>query len=204
VKRLFALFVLMVATASAKAEAPVILVFGDSISAGYGLTHVEQGWVELLKTRLKTQGYGYQVVNASVSGETTAGGLARLPRALNLHRPKILILELGANDGLRGLPIPQMRENLTRMVEQASAAGAKTLLLGMRMPPNYGPEFTEQFRLVFSDLARDKHLPLVPFLLNNVALSEKLMQDDNLHPNALGQPVLLDNVWPSLQPLLTK
>jgi acyl-CoA thioesterase I len=204
VKRLFALFVLMVATASAKAEAPVILVFGDSISAGYGLAHVEQGWVELLKTRLKAQGYGYQVVNASVSGETTAGGLARLPRALNLHRPKILILELGANDGLRGLPIPQMRENLTRMVEQASAAGAKTLLLGMRMPPNYGPEYTEQFRLVFSDLAREKRLPLVPFLLSNIALSEKLMQDDNLHPNVLGQPVLLDNVWPSLQPLLTK
>ena len=203
-KRLFALFVLMVVTASAQAQAPVILVFGDSISAGYGLAHVEQGWVELLKTRLKGQGYGYQVVNASVSGETTAGGLTRLPRALNLHRPKILILELGANDGLRGLPIPQMRENLARMVELASAAGAKTLLLGMRMPPNYGPEYTEQFHLVFSDLARDKRLPLVPFLLTDIAQSPKLMQDDNLHPNALGQPVLLDNVWPPLQPLLTK
>jgi len=204
VKRLFALFVLMVVTASAKAEAPVILVFGDSISAGYGLAHVEQGWVELLKTRLNHQGYGYQVVNASVSGETTAGGLARLPRALNLHRPRILILELGANDGLRGLPIPQMRENLTRMVDLASAGGAKTLLLGMRMPPNYGPQYTVQFRLVFSDLAHDLRLPLVPFLLDNIALSGTLMQDDNLHPNALGQPVLLDNVWPSLQPLLTK
>ena len=203
-KRLFALFVLMVATASAKAEAPVILVFGDSISAGYGLARVDQGWVELLKTRLKAQGYGYQVVNASVSGETTAGGLARLPRALNLHHPKILILELGANDGLRGLPIPQMRENLTQMVDLSSGAGAKTLLLGMRMPPNYGPEYTEQFRLVFSDLAREKRLPLVPFLLDNIALKPNLMQDDNLHPNALGQPVLLDNVWPSLQPLLTK
>jgi acyl-CoA thioesterase I len=204
VKRLFALFVLMVATASAKAEAPVILVFGDSISAGYGLARVDQGWVELLKTRLKAQGYGYQVVNASVSGETSAGGLARLPRALNLHHPKILILELGANDGLRGLPIPQMRENLTRMVDLASAAGAKSLLLGMRMPPNYGPEYTEQFRLVFSDLARERRLPLVPFLLTNIAQTPTLMQDDNLHPNALGQPVLLDNVWPSLQPLLTK
>jgi acyl-CoA thioesterase I len=204
VKRLFALFVLMVATASAKAEAPVILVFGDSISAGYGLARVEQGWVELLKTRLKAQGYGYQVVNASVSGETTAGGLARLPRALNLHHPKILILELGANDGLRGLPIPQMRENLTHMVDLASGAGAKTVLLGMRMPPNYGPEYTDQFRLVFSDLARKERLPLVPFLLDNIALSPTLMQGDNLHPNALGQPVLLDNVWPSLQPLLTK
>jgi acyl-CoA thioesterase I len=204
VKRLFVLFVLMVATASAKAEAPVILVFGDSISAGYGLARVEQGWVELLKTRLKTLGYGYQVVNASVSGETTAGGLARLPRALGLHHPMILILELGANDGLRGLPIAQMRENLTQMIDLASAAGAKTLLLGMRMPPNYGPEYTEQFRLVFSDLARDKKLAWVPFLLNNIALSPTLLQDDNLHPNALGQPILLDNAWPSLQPLLRK
>jgi acyl-CoA thioesterase I len=204
VKRLFALFVLMIASASARAEAPVILVFGDSISAGYGLARVEQGWVELLKTRLNAQGYGYQVVNASVSGETTAGGLARLPRALNLHHPKILILELGANDGLRGLPIAQMRTNLTQMVDLASAAGAKTLLLGMRMPPNYGPQYTEQFRLVFSDLAREKRLPLVPFLLDNIALSPKLLQDDTLHPNALGQPILLDNVWPALQPLLQK
>jgi acyl-CoA thioesterase I len=204
VKRLFALFVLMVATASARAEAPLILVFGDSISAGYGLARVEQGWVELLKTRLNAQGYGYQVVNASVSGETTAGGLARLPRALSLHHPKILILELGANDGLRGLPVAQMRANLTQMVDLAAAAGAKTLLLGMRMPPNYGPEYTEQFRLVFSDLARDKKLPLVPFLLDRIALSANLLQEDNLHPNELGQPILLDNVWPALQPLLRK
>ncbi len=203
-KRLFALFVLMVATASARAEAPLILVFGDSISAGYGLARVEQGWVELLKTRLNAQGYGYQVVNASVSGETTAGGLARLPRALSLHHPKILILELGANDGLRGLPVAQMRANLTQMIDLAAAAGAKTLLLGMRMPPNYGPEYTEQFRLVFSDLARDKKLPLVPFLLDKIALSANLLQEDNLHPNELGQPILLDNVWPALQPLLRK
>jgi len=121
VKRLFALAVLMVASASAQAEAPVILVFGDSISAGYGLAHVEQGWVELLKTRLSAQGYGYQVVNASVSGETTAGGLARLPRALELHHPKIVVLELGGNDGLRALPVAQMRNNLTQMVDLASA-----------------------------------------------------------------------------------
>ena len=144
-KRLLALLVLIVASASAQAEAPVILVFGDSISAGYGLARVEQGWVELLKTRLNTQGYGYQVVNASVSGETTAGGLARLPRALELHHPKIVILELGGNDGLRALPIAQMRANLTQMAELATATGAKVLLLGMRMPPNYGPEYTEQF-----------------------------------------------------------
>jgi acyl-CoA thioesterase-1 len=194
----------MVASASAQAEAPVILVFGDSISAGYGLAHVEQGWVELLETRLNAQGYGYQVVNASVSGETTAGGLARLPRALELHHPKIVVLELGGNDGLRALPIAQMRSNLTQMVDLASAAGAKVLLLGMRMPPNYGPQYTEQFSMVFSDLAREKKLPLVPFLLTDIALSPTLLQGDDIHPNAAGQPILVENVWPTLKPLLKK
>jgi acyl-CoA thioesterase I len=204
VKRLFALFVLIVASASAHAEAPVILVFGDSISAGYGLARVELGWVELLKTRLNAQGYGYQVVNASVSGETTAGGLARLPRALELHHPKIVILELGGNDGLRALPIPQMRDNLTQIIDLASAAGAKVLVLGMRMPPNYGQQYTDQFAMVFSDLARDKKIPLVPFLLTDIALSPTLLQGDDIHPNAAGQPVLLENVWPALKPLLHK
>ncbi|HEY2678965.1 MAG TPA: arylesterase [Steroidobacteraceae bacterium] len=203
-KRLFALFLLMVASASAMAEEPLILVFGDSISAGYGLDHVEQGWVELLKTRLKNLGYGYQVVNASVSGETTAGGLARLPRALEVHHPKIVILELGGNDGLRALPISQMRANLSQMVDLSVAAGAKVVLLGMRMPPNYGPDYTEQFRLTFSELADEKKLPVVPFLLNDIALSPKLMQDDQIHPNSQGQPKLLDNVWPKLMPLLRK
>jgi acyl-CoA thioesterase I len=203
VKRLLALFVLIVASAAARAEAPVILVFGDSISAGYGLP-LEQGWVELLKTRLKSQGYGDQVVNASVSGETTAGGLARLPRALELHHPSIVILELGGNDGLRGLPIAQMRENLTQMAALSTAAGAKVLLLGMRMPPNYGPEYTKQFAMVFSALATEKKIPLVPFLLTDIALTPALLQEDDIHPNALGQPILLDNVWPTLKPLLHK
>ena len=200
-KRLLALFVLIVASASAQAEAPVILVFGDSISAGYGLP-LEQGWVELLKTRLKSQGYGYQVVNASVSGETTAGGLARLPRALDLHHPSIVILELGGNDGLRALPIAQMRANLSQMVKLSTSAGAKVLLLGMRMPPNYGPEYTKQFAMVFSDLASEKKVPLVPFLLTGIALSPALLQADDIHPNAQGQPILLENVWPTLKPLL--
>jgi acyl-CoA thioesterase-1 len=204
VKRLLAVFVLIVASASAYAQAPVILVFGDSISAGYGLPRVEQGWVELLKARLQAQGYGYQVVNASVSGETTAGGLARLPRALELHHPKIVILELGGNDGLRALPIAQMRANLSQMVTLSTAIGAKVLLLGMRMPPNYGPEYTKQFALVFSDLATEKKIPLVPFLLTDIALSPNLLQGDDIHPNTLGQPILLDNVWPALKPLLHK
>ena len=202
-KRLFALL-LIVAWVPARAETPVILVFGDSISAGYGLAHVEQGWVELLKTRLKALGYGYEVVNASVSGETTAGGLARLPRALELHHPKIVVIELGGNDGLRALPVPQMRANLEQMTDLAAAAGAKVLLLGMRMPPNYGLPYTEQFRDSFTATARDKKVPLVPFLLNDIALSQDLMQDDDIHPNALGQPKLLENVWPALQPLLRK
>jgi acyl-CoA thioesterase-1 len=206
VKRLFVLFMLVVASVpangAAPAETPVILVFGDSISAGYGLAHVERGWVALLQTRLKDQEYGYQVVNASVSGETTAGGLARLPRALSLHQPKIVILELGGNDGLRALPIAQMRLNLARMADLAAAAGAKVLLLGMRMPPNYGPDFTEQFRSSYSDLARDEKLPLVPFLLNDIALFPALMQADGIHPNEQGQPKLLDNVWPALKPML--
>jgi len=208
VKRLLVLFVLIAASVSANgaapAEAPVILVFGDSISAGYGLARVEQGWVALLQTRLKEQEYGYQVVNASVSGETTAGGLARLPRALMLHQPKIVILELGGNDGLRALPIAQMRANLVRMIDLSAAAGAQVLLLGMRMPPNYGPDFTEQFRLCYTEVARDKKLPLVPFLLNDIALFPNLMQADGIHPDELGQPKLLANIWPSLKPLLRR
>jgi len=204
VKRFLVLFVLWAAAVSARADAPVILVFGDSISAGYGLARVDQGWVALLQTRLEQQGYGYQVVNASVSGETTAGGLARLPRALQLHRPKLVILELGGNDGLRALPVAPMRANLASMIDLARSAGAKVLLLGMRMPPNYGPDYTEQFRSVYSDLARADKLPWVPFLLTGIALSPNLMQADGVHPNELGQPRLLNNVWPLLTPLLQR
>ena len=202
--RLFVLVVLLAAAFSARAETPVILVFGDSISAGYGLSHVDQGWVELLRAKLKDEGYGYQVVNASVSGETTAGGLARLPRALAQHHPQIAILELGGNDGLRALPVAQMRTNLAQMVDLSATAGARVLLLGMRIPPNYGPQFTEQFRQVFVDVARDKKLASVPFLLTDIALSPSLMQADGVHPNELGQPKLLENVWPALKPLLHK
>ena len=200
-KRFLALILLLL-TASAQAESPVILVFGDSISAGYGLAHLDQGWVQLLKGRLKEQGYGYEVINASVSGETTAGGLSRLPRALSVHHPKIVVLELGGNDGLRALPIAQMQDNLGKMVELSQQAGAKVLLLGMRMPPNYGPQFTEKFQAVYADLARDKKVALLPFLLDGIALTPELMQGDDIHPNLQGQPILLRNVWPALKPLL--
>ena len=203
-KRLSVLLILVLAGFPANADSPAILVFGDSISAGYGLAHVEQGWVGMLRAKLKDEGYGYQVVNASVTGETTAGGLARLPRALALHHPRVVILELGGNDGLRALPIDQMHSNLGKMVDLSVDSGAQVLLLGMRIPPNYGPQFTEKFFAVFADVARDKKAPLVPFLLNDIALSPNLMQADGVHPNELGQPKLLDNVWPRLRPLLRK
>jgi acyl-CoA thioesterase-1 len=156
----------------------------------------------LLQAKLQSEGYGDEVVNASVSGETTAGGLARLPRALTLHHPAVVILELGGNDGLRALPIEQMRANLTRMIDLAKDAGAKVLLLGMRIPPNYGPQYTEQFSAVYTDLAREKHVALVPFLLNDVALHPDLMQADGVHPVEAAQPLLLATVWPALAPLL--
>jgi acyl-CoA thioesterase I len=204
VKRFLVLLILVFAGFPANADTPAILVFGDSISAGYGLARVEQGWVGMLRAKLKDEGYGYQVVNASVTGETTAGGLARLPRALALHHPRVVILELGGNDGLRALPIDQMRSNLGKMVDLSVDSGAQVLVLGMRIPPNYGPEFTEKFFAAFADVARDKRAPLVPFLLNDIALSPNLMQADGVHPNELGQPKLLDNVWPRLRPLLRK
>jgi acyl-CoA thioesterase-1 len=194
----------MVGSASATPNPPAILVFGDSISAGFGLPHVEQGWVELLRKKLKDEGYGYQVINASVSGETTAGGLARLPRALSLHHPTIVVIELGGNDGLRALPLDQMRANLSAMVDMAHADGAQVLLLGIRIPPNYGPEYTERFRGVYLDLAHEKKTPLVPFFLEGIALSPDLMQADGIHPNELGQPKLLMNAWAELKGLLHK
>ncbi len=194
---------MFIALQDAVASDRTILVFGDSLSAALGL-RPEQGWVELLARRLHSQGYGYEVVNASVSGETSSGGLQRLPRALELHRPTVVVLELGANDGLRGLPVDAMRANLAQMVQLSQAAGARVLLVGIRLPPNYGQHYGEQFAGVFSALAQGDHLPLVPFLLQDVALDPKLMQEDGLHPNAAGEPVVLENVWPHLKPLLNK
>jgi acyl-CoA thioesterase-1 len=201
--RIFVLVILGLAAFAARAETPVILVFGDSISAGYGLPRVEEGWVAMLGAKLKAQGYGDDVVNASVSGETTAGGLARLSRALSIHHPAVVILELGGNDGLRALPIGEMRANLSKMIDLA-VAGSKVLLLGMRIPPNYGPQYTEAFAATYADLAREKHVALVPFLLNGVALNPDLMQSDGVHPNQAGQPKLLDSVWTALVPLLKR
>lgn len=191
------------AIASAKTAEPGILVVGDSLSAGYGID-IKQGWVTLLEQRLKTQGYGYRVVNASVSGETSTGARGRLQKLLELHRPSIMILEIGANDGLRGLPIKQTKDNLTVMITQAKAAGARVLVTGMQMPPNYGAKYTQEFAAVFVDVSREQRQPLVPFFLDGVALDMQLMQADGLHPTAAAQPRLLDNVWRVLQPMLKK
>jgi acyl-CoA thioesterase I len=192
-----------IALQNAVASPGTILVFGDSLSAAFGM-RAEQGWVALLTQRLQSQGYGYDIVNASVGGETSAGGLERLPRALELHQPGLVILELGANDGLRGLPVSAMRDNLAAMVRLAHAAGARVLLVGIRIPPNYGPRYTEEFARIFPELANQYHLPLVPFLLERVALDPALMQADGMHPNPAGEPRILDTVWPYLKPLLNR
>ena len=179
----------------------MLLVFGDSLSAGYGVA-AGQGWVSLLQAKLRDQGYGFQVANASVSGETTTGGLARLPRALKVHEPAVVIVELGANDGLRGLPLATTKSNLRQLVHDAAQGGRKVLLLGMRMPPNYGERYTAGFEAMYRDVAHQEHVVLLPFLLAGVADKPQLMQADGLHPNERGQPVLLDNAWPVLRPLL--
>ena len=185
------------------AAAPsTILVMGDSLSAGYGIND-ENGWVRLLAKRLAAQGDEHQVVNASVTGETTSGGKVRLNGLLQTHKPAIVILELGPNDGLRGLPIKQLRDNLAAMIEASQAAKAKVLLVGMQIPPNYGDQYTTAFRETYNELAKTYHLKLVPFLLEGIALDASQMQADNLHPNEHAQPRLLENVWSALKPMLS-
>jgi acyl-CoA thioesterase-1 len=196
-----ALVLAFVGTASAEQPQRTIIVLGDSLSAGYGVK-VQEGWVSLLAKRLASEGYGYRVVNASVSGETTQGGLARLPRALQTHKPAIVIVELGGNDGLRGLPLAASRENLRKTIELSQAAKAQVVLVGMVIPPNYGQRYGQEFRDMFADLAKQKTLAFVPFFLDRVALDPKLMQADGIHPNAAGQPQMLENLWPKLKPLL--
>jgi len=192
----------LVSIASAAAPAQrTIVVLGDSLSAGYGIK-IQEGWVNLLAQRLANEGYGYRVVNASVSGETTQGGLARLPRALETHKPAIVIVELGGNDGLRGLPLKSSRDNLDKIVGLARAAQARVLLVGMIIPPNYGPRYGQEFRGMFADLAAKYPVGFVPFLLEQVALRPELMQADGIHANARGQPQMLENVWPKLKPML--
>lgn len=181
--------------------ADTVLVFGDSLSAGYGIA-VSQSWPGLLAERLKQEKFPHTVVNASISGETTAGGRTRLPALLKQHRPALVVLALGANDGLRGLPLAEMRANLTEMVRAAKSVRAKVLLAGMRLPPNYGPDYTREFNATFAHVARQEKAALLPFLLEPVAADDAAFQPDRLHPTAAAQPKILDHVWGAIKPLL--
>lgn len=183
------------------ALAGTALVVGDSISAAFGL-ETSQGWVHLLQQRLDEGDHDYRVVNASISGDTSAGGLSRLPALLREHQPDVVILELGGNDGLRGQPPAQLKRNLAAMTEMSQEAGARVLLLGMRMPPNLGQRYTDAFAEAFDSLAAEMDLPYVPFLLEGVGGVPGMMQADRVHPTAQAQERLLDNVWPVLEPLL--
>lgn len=184
-----------------QAAAQTLLVVGDSISAGLGLD-TSQGWVNLLDKRLKEQGFDYRVVNASISGDTTAGGLARLPALLSEQKPALVVIELGGNDGLRGMAPAQLQQNLNAMVQQSRQAGAQVVLLGMRLPPNYGQRYTDAFAQVFQSVANEQKIALVPFFLDGVGGVQDMMQADGIHPAVAAQPRLLDNVWPTLKPLL--
>lgn len=183
------------------AVAGTLLVVGDSISAAFGLDS-RQGWVALLEKRLDEEGFEHSVVNASISGDTSAGGAARLSALLAEHKPELVIIELGGNDGLRGQPPAQLQQNLASMIDKSQSAGADVLLLGMRLPPNYGARYTTSFAQVFADLAEQKKVPLVPFFLEGVGGVPGMMQADGIHPTESAQAVLLENVWPTLKPLL--
>jgi acyl-CoA thioesterase-1 len=197
----YILKIILLFVVSCQVQAGTILVFGDSLSAGYGLA-ADEGWVSLLQQRLAQHELEHKVINASISGETTAGGLARLPAVLEQYRPDYLLLELGANDGLRGLSLAAMRDNLTAMIAKATELDSQVVLIGMQLPPNYGPVYIKQFTAIYQELAKRHRLPFVPFFLTNVALNPALMQGDQLHPTAAAQTLLLDTVWPTLLPLL--
>ncbi len=201
--RAFITWLLCILFASAAQAAPQksVLVFGDSLSSAYGIAQ-SRGWVALLGERLKHEQPDYIVVNESISGETSAGGRARIDAALARHKPAIVVLELGGNDGLRGLPILQMKQNLAAMIEQSQKAGARILLLGMKMPPNYGPDYTQSFQAAFGELAKRHRTALVPFLLEDIADQPDMFQPDRIHPAEDAQPLMLDRVWKALRPLL--
>jgi acyl-CoA thioesterase-1 len=197
------ILILALALASAAASAGTILVFGDSLSAGYGLPQ-QQGWTSLLEKRLRAEDLDYRVANASVSGETTIGGAARIGAALKAHKPDIVVIELGANDGLRGQSIEVMRRNLETIIDASRQAKAQVLLLGMRLPPNYGTAYTEKFQRTFVDLSRSKKTALVPFLFEGFAEDARYFQSDRVHPTAEAQALMLDTIWTGLKPLLRR
>lgn len=183
------------------AAQPVLVILGDSLSAAYGI-HQDEGWVALLQQRVAKEFPKLRIVNASISGETTSGALSRIDEVLRTHQPAVVVVELGGNDGLRGLPLKQMQDNLGKIIRNSLDARARVLLIGMKIPPNYGPVYSRGFESVFTDLANEYKIPHVPFFLDGVALNPQLVQDDGIHPRAAAQPRLLDNVWPHLKQLL--
>lgn len=203
VKFLAAMVALSSAPVAAQGNAPTLLVVGDSISAGYGLAPGE-GWVSLLAARIAEERFAYKVVNGSISGDTTAGGRARLPALLMEHRPAIVVIELGGNDALRGQPLAQTRANLDAMVKDSQAAGAKVLLLGMKLPPNYGSRYVNDFDAAFAEVAKARRVAFVPYLFDGFGENLELFQPDRIHPAAAAQPRLLANVWTALKPLLSQ
>jgi acyl-CoA thioesterase-1 len=201
--KLFLPLLLSLAALPAAAQQQTILVLGDSLSTAYGMGR-DQGWTALLERRLAAEGYPYRVVNASISGDTTQGGLARAPAALARHAPDIVVVELGGNDGLRGISPEQAKRNLQSIVEQAHAAGSKVVLVGVELPPNYGAAFNRRFGAVYSDVSRQYQLPLTVLSLSEALAQPGLIQADGVHPTAKAQPLILDQIWPLIEPLLEK
>ncbi len=200
-RKLLALLVIVLAADADSAEPPIALIFGDSLSAGFGI-EIDQSWTTLLQARLENQGYEHRVVNASISGETTAGGVTRINSTLANFSPELIILELGANDGLRGFPPAQMKDNLGKIVARAKDSGAAVVLLGIRIPTNYGARYTAEFEGVFRQVAEERDIPWVEFFMEGVALNDELLQSDRIHPNAAAQVILLDNAWPIISATL--
>lgn len=186
----------------AQAASPVVLVWGDSLSAAYGIP-LERGWVALMQKKMRASGYPHKVVNGSVSGETTAGGLRRLPEALERHQPDLVLIELGGNDGLRGLPLAKMRDNLSEMVRMSREAGAEVLVFQMMIPPNYGPDYSSDFSSSFHRVAEAEGADFIPFFLRDIAMDESNFLPDGIHPNERAQPLLLERVWPVVERRLT-
>ncbi len=183
------------------AQAKSIMILGDSISAAYGID-VGQGWVKLVQSKIESENRNYSIINESISGDTTAGGLARLDSALTTHKPNVVIVELGANDGLRGLSPALIKNNLAEIIHRSQKTGAKVLLFSMRIPPNYGKRYTEMFYAIYPQLSKELKIPYVPFILEDVALVKQLMQNDGLHPNEKAQPLITEKIWPHLKALL--
>jgi acyl-CoA thioesterase-1 len=198
---IFTLLVLLLTNAAQASESPTILIFGDSLSAGFGID-VDQSWGALLQQRLEQQGYEHRVVNASISGETTEGGATQIESAIDAFSPEVVILELGGNDGLRGFPPARIKANLKAIAEQARSSGAKVVLLGIRIPTNYGARYTQAFEAVYAEVAAELDIGWIEFFMEGVALNDELLLEDRIHPNAAAQPILLDNAWPEIRATL--